>query len=197
MFLRIRALAKETDGDFQKFVRTWKKPRDMAQKWRAFRNISRFYKNPFGYAYWKIEPFHANPRIRKAWAFMTFHLYMSFLLTVQVKNKKEKMCESWRHRIGETNDKHAAAHKDRRFPVDRKKNYVRYANFHQIRRNKRLGMIHTNWWCRDQNFRKYFAMRKKNDIKPSESGFYHEKIFTDVAEKNASLAAMRHSQVAK
>ena len=58
-------------------------------------------------------------------------------------------------------------------------------------------MIHLNWWCRDQNFRKYFEMRKKNDIKPSETGFYHEKIYNDVAKKNTELAIMRHSQEAK
>ena len=47
-----------------------------------------------------------------------------------VKNKKEKMIEHFRYRIGETNSKHGLANKDRRFPVDRKKNYVRYSNFH-------------------------------------------------------------------
>ena len=50
----IRALAKETDGDFAKFVQTTRKPRDMAQKWRSFKNIARFYKNPFAYVFWKI-----------------------------------------------------------------------------------------------------------------------------------------------
>ena len=158
-----------------------KKPRDEAQKWRAFKNIARFFKNPFGYAYWKIQPFHEQNRIRFIWVCLIYHLYSSFLLYVMVKNKKEKMIEHWRYRLGETNDKHALATKDRRFPVDRKKNYVRYSNIHQVRRNKRLGMIYTNWWCRDQNFRKYFEMRKKNDIKPSESGFYHEKIYDEVA----------------
>ena len=49
-----RALAKETDGDFTKFVMKTGKPRDMAQKWRAFKNIARFMKNPFGYTFWKV-----------------------------------------------------------------------------------------------------------------------------------------------
>lgn len=102
----------------------------------------------------------------------------------------------WRYRIGETNKTHGPAHADRRHPVDRKKNYVRYSNFHQIRRNKRLSMIWTNWWCRDQNFRKYFEMRKRHGIKPSLSGFYHEKIYTDVAKKNLEISKMRNSRAA-
>ena len=192
-----RALAKETDGDFGKFVLNTKKPRDNAQKWRAFKNIARFYKNPVGYTYWKLNPFHEQNRIRLVWVCLVWHLYQSFLLFVMVKNKKEKMIEHWRYRLGETNNKHQLATKDRRHPADRKKNYVRYSNIHQVRRNKRLGMIYTNWWCRDQNFRKYFEMRKKNDIRPSLSGFYHEKIYDDVAKQNASIAAMRHTQAAK
>ena len=61
----------------------------------------------------------------------------------------------WRWHIGENNKHYDGPHSDRRFPADRKKNYVRYSNLHQVRRNKRVSMIHTNWWCRDQNFRKY------------------------------------------
>ena len=80
---------------------------------------------------------------------------------------------------------------------DNKKNYIRYSNFHQVRRNKRIKAIHLNWWCRDQNFRKYFEMRKKHDIKPSTSGFYHEKIYDDAAKANAEFFAMRHSRQAK
>jgi hypothetical protein len=44
--------------------------------------------------------------------------------------EKERMIEHWRYRLGETNKTHGAPHRDRRFPVDRKKNYVRYSNFH-------------------------------------------------------------------
>ena len=40
------------------------------------------------------------------------------------------MIEHWRYRLGETNRIHDSGHKDRRFPADRKKNYVRYSNFH-------------------------------------------------------------------
>ena len=106
------------------------------------------------------------------------------------------MIEHWRYRLGETNRIHDSGHKDRRFPADRKKNYVRYSNFHQIRRNKKLNMIWTNWWCRDQNFRKYFEMRKKHGIRPSLNGFYHEKIYNDVEKKNLEIYKMRQSRSA-
>lgn len=147
--------------------------------------------------YWKTQPYRTNNRVRIIWVLMCYHLYQSFLLYVICKNKKENMTAKWRWHIGETNDKHSQAHSDRRMPADRHKNYVRYTNFHQIRRNKRLGMVHTNWWCRDQNFRKYFEMRKKNDIRPSDSGFQHFQLFDDVAKQNSEIAAMRLSQKAK
>ena len=67
-------------------------------------------------------------------------------------------------------------HDERNMPRNRHKEYLRYSNFHQKTRTKRVTFMHYNWWCRDQNFRKYFEMRKKNGIKPSETGFKHEPI---------------------
>ena len=104
------------------------------------------------------------------------------------------MCENWRWHVGDTDKRHMAPVKDRRFPADRKKNYIRYSNFHQALRVKRLGMIHLNWWCRDQNFRKYFEMRKKNGIEPSDRGFAHEAIYEEQLAKNAAFAARRQSR---
>ena len=82
-------------------------------------------------------------------------------------------------------------------PYDRHKNYIRYSNFHQARRNKRVAMMHLNWWCRDQNFRKYFEMRKKHDMRPSAKNFYHDAIFEETTKQNVAFAAMRHSRQAK
>jgi len=189
-----RALAKETDGDFTKFVMKTEKPRDTAQRWRAFKNIARFFKNPFGYTFWKLATLSSQNRIRLVYVLLIFHLYQSFMLYLLTKQKKENMMSRWRWAIGETNKHYDSPHTDRRFPADRKKNYVRYSNFHQMRRNKRVSMIHTNWWCRDQNLRKYFEMRKRHDIKPSLSGFYHEPIYKESIAKNQALIDMRASQ---
>jgi hypothetical protein len=106
------------------------------------------------------------------------------------------MIMRWRYANGESNTSHSGPHKDRRFPVDRKKNYVRYSNFHQIRKNKRLSNIWLNWWCRDQSFRKYFELRKKHGIRPSLSGFYHEKIYKETEKRNIEIAAVRASRQA-
>ncbi len=189
-----RALAKETDGDFTKFVLRTQKPRDMAQKWRAFKNISRFFKNPWGYTFWKVAQLSSQNRIRIMWGLLLFHLYQSFILYLVTKMKKESMIGKWKWHIGETNQFYDSPHNDRRFPADRKKNYVRYSNFHQVRKNKKISMIHTNWWCRDQNFRKYFDMRKRHNIEPSMSGFYHDKILADSNSKIMAFAAQRASQ---
>ena len=70
-----RALAKETDGDFTKFVVRTQKPRDMAQRYRAFKNIARFFKNPFGYTFWKMAALSNQNRVRVLWVFLIFHLY--------------------------------------------------------------------------------------------------------------------------
>ena len=172
------------------------KPRDNAQRYRAFKNISRFYKNPWGYTYWKMEIFHGQNRFRFMYFLVGFHLMSSFILYTFMKQKKEKMIEHWRYRVGDTNKFHANGHRDRRMPVNRIKNYVRYSNFHQVRRNKRLNMIHLNWWCRDQNFRKYFEMRKKNGIRPSETGFYHEELYEQTKATNQHFADLRKSRQA-
>merc|ERR1719482_877490 len=103
------------------------------------------------------------------------------------------MISKWRGHIGENNRHYDNSHSDRRMPADRKKNYVRYSNFHQMRRNKRVSMIHTNWWCRDQNFRKYFEMRKRHDIKPALSGFYDDEIYANARAKNTEWANLRAS----
>lgn len=143
-----------------------------------------------------MEIFHRQDRFRFIYFLVGFHLMSTFVLYSITKMRKERMIEHWRYRIGETNKWHESGHRDRRFPVNRIKNYVRYSNFHQVRRNKRLGMIHLNWWCRDQNFRKYFEMRKKNGIRPSETGFYHEPLYEQTAATNQYFADLRKSRQA-
>lgn len=144
-----------------------------------------------------MDPFHRQNRVRVLWLLAGLHMWSSFVLYLLVKNKKESMIYHWRWRVGERTKTHGATTRDRRFPANRIKNYVRYSNFHQARRNKRLNMIHLNWWCRDQNFRKYFELRKRHDIKPALSGFAHEPIHKATADKNWEIAQMRASREAR
>ena len=83
--LLCRALGKETDGDLSKFVNRAAKPRDEAQRWRAFKNITRFFKNPFGYTYWRVATLSSQNRIRIIYVFLVFHLYQSFMLYLLTK----------------------------------------------------------------------------------------------------------------
>jgi hypothetical protein len=41
------------------------------------------------------------------------------------------------------------------------------SNFNAYNKNPSQNCITTAYWCRDQNFRKYFEMRKKHGIEPS------------------------------
>ena len=72
-----------------------KKPRDQAQRWRAFKNIARMIKNPAAFGFWKLGNFRENNRIRLIWVVLVFHLYSSFMLTLQVKTIKEAAIEKW------------------------------------------------------------------------------------------------------
>ena len=191
-----RAIGRETDGDLTKFVNQTKKPFDNGQKWRAFKNISRAWKNPIGYMYWKTDVFAKNNRIRFMYLNLAYMLWHSIAITMMCKSTKTSMIAHWRYQTGMINDEYVTQ-QPKTMPYDRHKNYLRYSNFHQIRRNKRLGMIHLNWWCRDQNFRKYFEMRKKHDIRPSAKGFYHEAIQEESNRKNVALRDLRHSRQGK
>ena len=191
-----RALAKETDGDYTKFVAKTAKPRDMAQKWRAFKNFARFWKNPAGYTFWKFANMANQNRIRVVWAILIWNLYQSFYVWIVCKTQKESKMGRWLWAVGELDTNVGIPHEDA-MPADRKKNYVRYSNFHQVRRNKRTSMIHTNWWCRDQNFRKYFEMRKRHNITPAISGFYHDSLYETTRAKNSEWAALRHSRTSR
>ena len=143
------------------------------------------------YTYWKLRGLHDQNRIRFIWVLLIFHLYSSFVLWAVMKNKKERMIEKWYYSIGEASKSYGAPTRDRRLPADHKKNYVRYSNLHQKLRNKKISMIWTNWWCRDQNFRKYFEMRKRHNIRPAFSGFYHESIRAETARKSNELYQQR------
>ena len=178
-----RAVAKQSDGDLTKFVMQSQKPRDVGQKWRVFKNIARFFKNPVGYMYWKSAPMHNQNRVRMIWAILLAQLYFNFVTYAAIKNQKEGAIKYFLYSIGEYSHSQDSIRVPNRFPADRHKNYIRYSNFHQKQRPKSTNFLMTPGWCRDQNFRKYFEMRKKHGIQPSDSGFYHEPIYQESQDK--------------
>ena len=129
-----------------------KKPRDDAQRYRALKNITRFHKNPFGYLYWKMAPHWQANRVRFLYVLLAYHMYSTFMMTVWCRSRKVEMIEYYAYVTGRSSDMYRGLSATHRMPQDRKKCYVRYSNFHQMRRNKQVGMMHLPWWCRDQNF---------------------------------------------
>jgi hypothetical protein len=63
------------------------------------------------------------------------------------------------------------------------------SNFNSINKNPIEHCVTTAYWCRDQNFRKYFEMRKKNGISPSvnESSYYNKKLGRKFANNHSEL----------
>ena len=96
-------MARDYDGDITKFVQG-KKPRDEAQKWRAFKNISRMWKNPIGYLYWKTDVFAKNNRIRFLYINLFYMLYQTWLTTALIRSKKTTLIDHWRYQTGQVND---------------------------------------------------------------------------------------------
>src|SRR4051812_11777272 len=41
------------------------------------------------------------------------------------------------------------------------------ANFNNLNKNLHENSFTTSFWCRDQNFRKYFEIRKRHNIEPA------------------------------
>ena len=145
----IRALGKEHDWDMTRMAESKYKPRDNAQRWRMFRNIARFYKNPFGYVFWKAYATSAGNRIRGFYVIAAWNCVMTFFSYLHMKNTKEELINKWRFAVGEMDQFHMPSHDSVRYPSERKKNYIRYSNFHQKNQNKRVSSIMLNFWCRD------------------------------------------------
>lgn len=152
-----------------------KKPRDEAQRWRALKNIVRFHKNPLAYIYWKTIPFFNQNRVHLIYFLLAYHMWSTFYICIANRKTKIESVEKYAYSTGRFSDLYRGVSAEYRMPQDLKKCFVRYSNFHQMRRNKRPDRLHLPWWCRDQNFRKYFEMRKKNGIRPALNNFAHEK----------------------
>ena len=78
--------------------------------------------------------------------------------------------ENWRH------DKNAFIDDRLVTPEDTTTFKKHMSNFNYAFKNPSSNCMYTPFWCRDQNFRKYFEIRKRHGIKPSVnvSGYYNK-----------------------
>ena len=75
-------------------------PFDNGQKWRAYKNIARAWKNPIGYMYWKTDVFAKNNRIRFMYLNLAYMLWHSVAITMMCKSTKTSMIAHWRYQTG-------------------------------------------------------------------------------------------------
>ena len=169
-----RVLWKQNDGNLVPFGSSMNKPRDYAQKWRTIRLNLDLVKNPFGFIHWRALSLIQRKRVSGIYLIALFNLIVLTSTYSRFKNQKEYMKRKWFNSTGEVTYLHDKPWLGKYYDVDRKKQYEKWANipFFCIR-NQRDDSIFLNFWCRDQNFRKYFEMRKKNGILPSEHEFAH------------------------
>jgi hypothetical protein len=84
-----RRLLKDSDGDLAKFSIEMNKPKDYGYKWRTFKNIARFVKNPTGFAFWRyLYRKKQNRAPLPGYIFLSTMLAASIYQTVQHAKSK-------------------------------------------------------------------------------------------------------------
>jgi len=155
-----RSLGKQYDWELGKWAASKKAP-DRGNKKRFFKNVWRFIKHPLGYTYWKTARWRLG---RGRLQGTTFSIAA---LLIFIKYKRVSLAQAKRNHFiqvsGENvqgsgltpqgfEDQHLA----------RQVNTFHSLLYYHIPANK----IVVNP-CKTQNFRKYFELRKKNGILPS------------------------------
>eukprot|EP00357_Protocruzia_adherens_P019823 CAMPEP_0115003836 /NCGR_PEP_ID=MMETSP0216-20121206/18852_1 /TAXON_ID=223996 /ORGANISM="Protocruzia adherens, Strain Boccale" /LENGTH=211 /DNA_ID=CAMNT_0002369725 /DNA_START=30 /DNA_END=665 /DNA_ORIENTATION=- len=155
-----RAIGKDNNGDISKWMQS-KKGVDRGEAWRVMKNLSRFVKNPLGYLYWKTTGLFDSGRIRIHHLMLLFIFYMNYDIIAQTKLAPNYYINKMYARIGLKN-----------LPTqDPVREYSRGSDTQglivmETAEEKCSNNIHLNYQCRDQNYRKYLAMRAKKDILP-------------------------------
>ena len=83
-----RTLGKKFDWDFEKY-RLSRKPKDFSNKRRLSRNMARFFKNPFGYIYWKTFKLFKATRFPMICLAISVPLYLNYLTDLSEVNEKQ------------------------------------------------------------------------------------------------------------
>ena len=159
-----RRLMKDNDGDLSKFSMNLKKPWDKAQRWRQWKNMSRMAKNPIAFTLWRY-----NYAVSQGRGINPLYLFWIVCMSGVVYNMAEKskqhnhMMKTYRYHKGAENYFPFINYQDYRLvSVDDTTNLKKKStNFNAMFKNPHSRMMTEAYWCRDQNFRKYFQMRKE------------------------------------
>ncbi|KRX00172.1 hypothetical protein PPERSA_10671 [Pseudocohnilembus persalinus] len=154
-----RSIGKQYDFDYEKF-RLSKKSIDKGNKRRWFKNVLRLAKHPAGYLYWKTYKF------RQAKASLIVTCLGIGFTSMFIKMKMQSMRNAKKNHFLLRSGKNIEGSGP---------NYLGYHD-NQL---PTMSMPLTQWLyhplaghkivtnpCRDQNYRKYFELRKRNGIKP-------------------------------
>ena len=152
-----RSIGKQNDWELEKF-RAAKKFPDRGNKKRLWKNFFRFLKHPIGYYYWKTFTWQRNkPRLIAITMGIGFlSMLISYKQQAWAHNKKMNyLLVSGKNLEGTGLTK--PGYSDEKFALQATP--LTQFLYYQIPGNK----IIVNP-CRDQNYRKYFEMRKKYNI---------------------------------
>lgn len=156
------------------------KQKDYAYKWRSLKNFARIFKNPGGFASWRyLYQLNLNKGLHPWTIFISSICAIHFIQLADKSVSVRKMQNDWRYRRGMEN-----------WRLD-KNSYIDYrivtgpdtttfkkhiSNFQNRFKNICQNNIYEPFWCRDQNFRKYFEIRKRHGISPSvnENTYYNK-----------------------
>jgi len=175
-----RNVYKYTDGDLAKISLDMSKPKDYAYKWRWNKNVARFFKNPLGYTAWRYIYMQNQNRGPTLWTItvLTICCVNTYLLSKKSKYYRKTMREwqidrgiqLWSLNKNDYIDDRLVTGPD----TTTFKKHI--SNFNAMFKNPHGRCATTAYWCRDQNFRKYFEIRKRHGIEPStnESTYYNK-----------------------
>lgn len=156
------------------------KPKDYAYKWRLNKNMARIFKNPISYFTWRYIYMVNQNRAPSLWTLAILALCVSNTYYLAQKSKSYRTSQrEWRIKRGiqlwslNKND-----FIDTRLVTgpDTTTFKKHISNYNSMFKNPHPRCQTTAYWCRDQNFRKYFEIRKRHGIEPStnESTYYNK-----------------------
>jgi len=174
-----RRLLKDYDGDLAKISINTRKPYDKAQRWRGLKNHVNVLKNPLGFYTWRRLYAENQNRGPKVWYSFVYVCLAGIVWNMARKSQlQHDRTENYKYMIGARTFHPVNSEGDDRLITedDTMAMKKKMSNLNLQFKNPSKWCMTTAYWARDQNFRKYFEMRKKNGIEPSTnySKFYNK-----------------------